>query len=320
MNPALLLLTDSRLPAGGHAHSGGTERAITAGAVHDVPSLAHFLRGRLHTAGAVAATLTAAACTQAATSPTTSAPPALTTTPPATPATPSTPLTSPMAPRPAHNPSTTAGATSGTSTESTLDTAPSGTEGSAEPPSEPSAEPSSEPRAETPAGRRAEAGTAQEAPESPWVLLDAEADARTAAPAQRDASRTQGRLLLRVARRMWPSPVLEELARAVPSPHHPIALGAVAHAAGATAGEAAMAAAYHAISGPATAAVRLLGLDPVAVHGLLADLAPDLAAVASRAAADAGRSPWEALPAHSSPALDLLAEQHARAEVRMFVS
>ncbi|MFG1702440.1 urease accessory protein UreF [Nonomuraea sp. M3C6] len=225
MHPALLLLTDSRLPAGGHAHSGGTEQAVTSGAVHDVPSLARFLRGRLHTAGAVTAALTAAACAQA--SWTTAVP-------------------------------------------------------------------------------------------EPWPRLDAEVDARTASPAQRDASRTQGRLLLRVARRVWPSPVLDALATAVPNPHHPIALGAAAHAAGATPEEAAVAAAYHAISGPATAAVRLLGLDPVAVHGLLADLTPDLTAVAAQACLEAPG--WEALPAYSAPALDLLAEQHASAAVRLFVS
>ncbi|MFI6709352.1 urease accessory UreF family protein [Nonomuraea sp. NPDC050478] len=116
-----------------------------------------------------------------------------------------------------------------------------------------------------------------------WELLDAEADARTASPAQREAARLQGRLLLRVARRLWPSPVLDELAQEVPSPHHPIALGAAAHAARATPGDAALAAAYHAITGPATAAVRLLGLDPVAVHGILADLTPDLTALAEPA-------------------------------------
>nr|SBO93511.1 Urease accessory protein UreF [Nonomuraea gerenzanensis] len=155
----------------------------------------------------------------------------------------------------------------------------------------------------------------------PWVVLDAEVDARTASPAQRDASRTQGRLLLRVARRVWPSPVLDDLARLTPSPHHPIALGATAHAAGATPEEAALAAAYHAITGPATAAVRLLGLDPVSVHALLADLTPDLTAVAAQACLPTIATPtWEALPAHSAPALDLLAEQHARAQIRLFIS
>ncbi|MER6944924.1 urease accessory UreF family protein [Nonomuraea sp. NPDC000554] len=225
MNPALLLLTDSRLPAGGHAHSGGMEQAVRSGAVHDVPSLGSFLRGRLATSGLVAAALAATACA-----------------------------------------ATTA------------------------------AEP------------------------SPWAALDGEADARTASPAQRDASRTQGRLLLRVARRVWPSAVLDDLARDVPNAHHPIALGAAAHAAGASPEDAALAAAYHAITGPATAAVRLLGLDPVAVHRLLAGLGPDLTDTAAQAGLAADPTRPGRLPAHSAPALDLLAEQHARARTRLFVS
>nr|BFE88009.1 hypothetical protein GCM10020093_106100 [Planobispora longispora] len=119
-----------------------------------------------------------------------------------------------------------------------------------------------------------------------WTELDAEADARTASPAQREASRVQGRLLLRTARRIWPSPVLDGLAEAVPEgAHHPIALGAAAGAAGCAPEEAALAAAYTSVTGPATAAVRLLGLDPVAVHRLLADLAPDLERTASTATA-----------------------------------
>ncbi|TMR10842.1 urease accessory protein UreF [Nonomuraea turkmeniaca] len=265
MNPALLLIADSRLPAGGHAHSGGVERAVASGAVHDVPSLSRFLRGRLHTAGALAAALTSAAALQASCTPISPAP----------------------------------------------DTTEAGTRDVTEAP------PATEGGAEGGDDR-----------ESPWVRLDDEVDARTAAPAQREASRTQGRLLLRVARRVWPSSVLDELARTVPDPHHPIALGVAAHAAGATPEEAALAAAYHAISGPATAAVRLLGLDPVAVHALLAAFTPDLTAVAAQAhfaATSAYPAPhlaprWEALPAYSAPALDLLAEQHAQAEIRLFVS
>ncbi|GAA3705991.1 urease accessory UreF family protein [Nonomuraea antimicrobica] len=277
MTPALLLLTDSRLPAGGHAHSGGAERAVASGAVHDVPTLRSFLRGRLHTAGLVATALTAAACAEAAATPTVPAP------------------------------------------DSASDLAM------------PNAVPD-----RTAPDRTAPDRTGPDRTGPDWALLDAEADARTAAPAQREASRTQGRLLLRVARRVWPSPVLDRLALDVPNPHHPIALGAAAHAAGATPEEAALAAAYQAISGPATAAVRLLGLDPVAVHALLAELTPDLTAVAAQAClstAACGLDPasgpdptshwasrWGALPAHSAPGLDLLAEQHARAEVRLFVS
>jgi urease accessory protein len=57
----LLLLADGRLPSGGHAHSGGVEAAVGAGRVHDLPTLAAFLRGRLATAGLVAAAFAAAA-------------------------------------------------------------------------------------------------------------------------------------------------------------------------------------------------------------------------------------------------------------------
>ncbi|MGV9777274.1 urease accessory protein UreF [Streptosporangium sp. NPDC003464] len=58
---ALLVLADGRFPAGGHAHSGGAEEAVTAGRVRDVASLEEFSRGRLHTSGLVAAGLAAAA-------------------------------------------------------------------------------------------------------------------------------------------------------------------------------------------------------------------------------------------------------------------
>ena len=54
MTAALLTLADSRLPAGGHTHSGGVEQAIAAGVVIDPRSLAMFLRRRLSTSGAVA--------------------------------------------------------------------------------------------------------------------------------------------------------------------------------------------------------------------------------------------------------------------------
>src|SRR4051812_49287667 len=58
---ALLLLCDGRFPAGGHAHSGGAEEAVADGRIRDAAGLADFCRGRLHTAGLVAAALAAAA-------------------------------------------------------------------------------------------------------------------------------------------------------------------------------------------------------------------------------------------------------------------
>ncbi|MFF0306353.1 urease accessory protein UreF [Streptosporangium sp. NPDC004379] len=321
MNAALLLLADSRLPAGGHAHSGGAEEAIRAGAVRDLASLAAFLRGRLATAGAVAAGLAAAACDLAA----------------------------------SREAGTAAAATAGATTIGTGNGA--GNDHAGEDPRGRSAD--GLPARSRPDGRPS--------PDAAWERLDAEADARTSSPAQREASRTQGRLLLRSARRIWPSPILDDLARAAPAgAHHAVALGAVAAAAGCSPAEAALAAAYTAVTGPATAAVRLLGLDPVPVHRLLAALAPDLERIATGSAAhlagppdpgsgeeagvpgsgpdgrigapapgpdgrpgtpgsgSAGEAgapdPWERLPAPTAPALDLLAERHVRAEPRMFVS
>jgi len=210
---ALLLLADGRLPSGGHAHSGGVEAAVARGRVHDVASLHAFLRGRLTTAGFVAAAFAAAA-----------------------------------------------------------------------------ARPGADPAA-----------------------LDAALDARTPSAALRRASRAQGRSLLRAGRAMW---VVQST---VESPHHAVALGLVAAAAGLAPAEAALAAAYGSITGPAAAAVRLLALDPYPVQGLLADLATECDEVAARATACAGDDPDD-LPAASAPLLDIGAEDHATWEVRLFAS
>jgi urease accessory protein len=152
-----------------------------------------------------------------------------------------------------------------------------------------------------------------------WAALDAEADARTPSPAQREASRRQGRALLRAARAAWPAPWLDDLAHSAPPPHHPVVLGAVAAAAGAAPADAALVAAYLTVTGPATAAVRLLALDPIEVAAMLARLASPIGAAADRGAG-AAAGPLADLPFPSAPALDLLAEAHVRAEVRLFAS
>jgi urease accessory protein len=235
LTASLLLLADSRLPAGGHAHSGGVEAAIVAGLIGPGGGLDGFLRGRLATAGLAAAGLAAAACAHAA---------------------------------------------------------------------------------EVAAGAPAR-----------WEVLGAEAAARTPSPAQRATAQAQGRALLRAARLAWPHPVLDSLsASASPASHgpaapfHPVVLGACTWITGGTPADAAMLAATAAITGPASAAIRLLGLDPLAVTGLLARYDADVAAVAAAAAGAATRGEWAALPAPSAPGLDLLAERHAREEVALFES
>ncbi|WP_030257907.1 urease accessory protein UreF [Streptomyces violens] len=220
---ALLVLADGRFPAGGHAHSGGAEPAVAAGRIQDGGSLEEFCRGRLHTAGLVAAGLAAAAAAGC----------------------------DPLA-------------------------------------------------------------------------LDEAADARTPVPALRTTARKLGRQMMRAARATWPSPELDALAAARPrGAHQPVVLGLAARSAGLGPEDAAYAVAYETVSGPATAAVRLLSLDPFDATAVLARLAPDLDAVVAEAGAAAARVPQDgtgALPARSAPLLDITAEQHAAWPVRLFAS
>ncbi|GAA4697887.1 urease accessory UreF family protein [Pseudonocardia yuanmonensis] len=155
-----------------------------------------------------------------------------------------------------------------------------------------------------------------------WAELDAELEARTPSLAQREASRAQGRGTLRAVQAAWPSPVLDGLVAVHPRPHHPLLVGAVCGAAGEPADEAARCVAYLAISGPASAAVRLLGLDPFAVNAVLVRLGPALEAVVAEAVS-AAEGPPSDLPAPSAPVLDLMAQAHVhhhRERVRLFVS
>jgi urease accessory protein len=220
---ALLVLADGRFPAGGYAHSGGVEAAVTSHSVHDTASLEAFCRGRLHTAGLTAAGLAAAAAT-------------------------------------GHDPG----------------------------------------------------------------VLDEAADARTSTPALRQIARRLGRQMLRAALATWPSPHLDQLARARPQGmHQPVVLGVTARAAGLTPLDAAQCAAYESIGGPATAAVRLLSLDPLEATALLARLADELDDVARTATDAADRVTADglgALPAASAPLLDIIAERHAAWTVRLFAS
>jgi urease accessory protein len=155
---------------------------------------------------------------------------------------------------------------------------------------------------------------------TPWEELDAELDARTPAAAQREASRAQGRAALRAARVAWPSPVLDALVAATPRPHHPLLVGAVVGIDGGGPAEAAQSVAYLAVSGPASAAVRLLGLDPFAVNAAVVSLRPVLDAVVAEATVP---RPPPQLPAAGAPVLDLMAQAHVRhhrEKVRLFVS
>ncbi|CAL9367354.1 urease accessory protein UreF [Streptomyces albus] len=152
------------------------------------------------------------------------------------------------------------------------------------------------------------------------LVLDEAADARTPSPALRRTARKLGRQMMRAARAAWPGPELDELAAARPKgAHQPVVLGLAARSAGLGPLDAAYAAAYENASGPATAVVRLLSLDPFDATTVLARLAPEIEEVARRAAAVCD-GPVDDLPAASAPLLEITAEQHAAWPVRLFAS
>ncbi|WKG01001.1 urease accessory protein UreF [Mycolicibacterium sp. HK-90] len=205
----LLTLADSRLPTGGHVHSGGVEEAVTSGLLNDVATVRAYLVRRIRTSGLVAASVAVAVHT------------------------------------------------------GRLD------------------------------------------PEA----ADAETDARTPAPAARDASRAQGRGLVRLARRVWPQQAWDALG---PRPHLPVAAGAVGVAAQLEPGQTALSVVYTTMTGSATAAQRLLALDPADVAALtfeLSGLCDTMAAEAVAGLADL-----------SDPLLDVLAQRHTERDRPLFVS
>ncbi len=205
----LLALSDSRLPTGGHVHSGGIEEAVTSGLVVDIATLRAYLRRRIRTQGLVTASIAAAV----------------------------------------HG-----GALS------------------------------------------AEAA-------------DAETDARTPAPAARQASRAQGRGLVRLARRVWPDAGWDALGR---TPHLAVAAGAVGGASGLAPDHTALSVVYTTMTGSATAAQRLLALDP----GDVAAVTFGLSELCEQTAAEAGKD----LADLSDPLLDVLAQRHAARDRPLFAS
>ncbi len=151
-----------------------------------------------------------------------------------------------------------------------------------------------------------------------WAELDAELDARTPSAATRAASRQLGSGLRRLLRAMLPAVdlVTPWALCPRPAPHQPLVLGAAVALAGGDEHLAAEAAALATISGPASAAVRLLGLDPFTVQGMLARLVAE----PGNLAVGSGQQSLASLAADAAPILDLLADVHLTAEVRLFAS
>lgn len=153
------------------------------------------------------------------------------------------------------------------------------------------------------------------APEPVLSALDAELDARTPSPAQRETSRQLGRQLVRALSSITPQADLGHLGR---HPHQPIVLGVAFGALGLGPSEVALSCLHEIAAGPVAAAVRLLSTDPFATHQTLATLGPlidDLAAEAVERSLDATD-----LPADAAPLLDTNAERHLARSNRLFAS
>ncbi|WP_067862180.1 urease accessory protein UreF [Nocardia shimofusensis] len=148
---------------------------------------------------------------------------------------------------------------------------------------------------------------------------DAEADARILAPAARAASRAQGRGLLRLAKQIWPQQdrpqqdrPQQDWTRLSPRPHLSTAFGAVGAVAGIAPADLAGIVVYTTLTGAATAAQRLLALDPADVAACTVRLAQ----LCDRTAAEAATGP----AALSDPLQDVLAQRHPLRDMPLFAS
>lgn len=138
---------------------------------------------------------------------------------------------------------------------------------------------------------------------------EAETDARTPSPAARSSSRAQGRGLLRLAKKVWPRAQWDRLAG---HPHLAVVAGCVGEASGMVVEQTAVSLVYTTMTGVATAAQRLLALDPADVAALtfsLAGLCEENAQLAVGGLADL-----------SDPLLDELAQRHVLRDRPLFVS
>ncbi|MEA2155684.1 MAG: urease accessory protein [Solirubrobacteraceae bacterium] len=150
------------------------------------------------------------------------------------------------------------------------------------------------------------------------AALDDEHGARCPSPVLRDVARRLGAQLLRSAATAWPHPAIDRYRSASAATPRPVALGVVGAAAGLLDVEVATVALYDDAATVASAALKLLGLDPAVTARWLAELAPAIAAAARAVAAD--ERALGAQPPPAAPALELAAARHASREERLFVS
>lgn len=149
--------------------------------------------------------------------------------------------------------------------------------------------------------------------------LDEEYGARVMSPYLRATSRRLGRQLMRAASQIWPRPELDALSATPDGPHQPIALGAVVAAAGGSSTDAAALAFHHVGAAVTSAAVRLLGLDPIELAGVQARAGRLVEVRRHEWAGWATCEPAD-LPADGGTLTEVLGERHGGLDARMFIA
>jgi urease accessory protein len=147
------------------------------------------------------------------------------------------------------------------------------------------------------------------------AALEREWAARTPSAILRDSARRLGAQLLRSAAVVWPGNPIAGYRTASRLTPRPLALGVVAAAARVSDEETALLALYDDAATVASAALKLLPLDPAVTARWLAELAPEMAASARAIAAVDGP-----FPSPAAVAIELSAPVHLEQRERLFAS
>ncbi len=148
--------------------------------------------------------------------------------------------------------------------------------------------------------------------------LDDEHAARCPSPVLRRTARRLGAQLLHSAAAAWPCPTIERYRVLSSTTPRPIALGVVGAAAGLDDTEVATIALYDDAATVASAALKLLGLDPANAARWVAQLTPEIDLVARAIVRD--ERPIAEQPPPAAVGLELAASVHAGRTERFFAS
>lgn len=153
-----------------------------------------------------------------------------------------------------------------------------------------------------------------------WPQIDNETHARILSNAQRETSAQLGRYWLRAAKRVWPQlgPSLDA-AVVQGRLHQVVAFSVLGCGLALSTQDTITVYLHHLISAMTTAAVRLHGLDPFEAQFVHAQSLTNVATIVTESEA-LGSVDWSELPAPSLPLTEILAEDHAQWDTRLFQS